>query len=186
VSYRVDIAGSGLVSTTPVVLVTSALLQGFPSGWVYATNAASVFTFFDGGGHSLGTQTLTIDTLAGSIVSEQVLISVAGQWKLGVVLNDGSTFLVATPTGQVKLTSSARSAFPLSGYPPPYTPRYVGQQPDQQASLLGVSADGHAQFSGYGGTFIATALSTLGATSPGTLCAVETVSGAGPWIVITV
>lgn len=174
-TYRVlsgTYSGTGLASTTPVVLATSGMLATLPAGWASASAVGSVFTFFDANAKSLGAVTLTLSSLVKTIVGSAVLIqSGLGQgWTLGQVISDGVTLLI--PGYATPLALTARAAVGLAGF-------QTLTNATAAYALQGASSDATTNwFIGNGQTFTAGAMATLAGVSAGQQCVYEQTANA--------
>jgi hypothetical protein len=197
VSYRSSVTGgTSLPGSTAIVLLTTALTGDLASearGWVYATNSAGTFTFYDGNGAALVALPVTLTTIdAAAILGDPILIDRgANDWRQGIITSDGTSY--TTPAGTaIPLTARAIAKSDLVGYTDPPAGRfsvapgvsYTTSPPSEVFNLIGLTVGGAPQF---GCTRLAlfygaTSLTTLGALTAGTEALVEV---GGAWHFLT-
>lgn len=122
---------------------------------------------------------LTVETLAGALVGDQVLIQMAAGagWILGTVVSDATTQLVTGLKTALAVGAKAYAPGVIFGYQAPVI------LPDSAVyTIRGTSADGHVWFTVDGVTDafeVNGSLTTLGALSRGQLALIDITPGGG-------
>ena len=158
---------TGLAGSTACVLVHATLFARI-SKYPYATVDGGAFGFAPQGGGTPTAMTLTTTTLDGAALGASVLVDDgSGKWRIGTVVNDGSTGALKGDGSVIPSTARAAAFLTENGQAPPP----IGSE----LELVATAVNGRGLFAAKTtpqGQYVTDSLSTVGALG-GQVAAVE-------------